>query len=109
MTMFAVKHTLTATLFIIGLGLGACSTQPAELGRSGLASAMSEPKPEIRADSIETASEPVAESRSELAHTLPDLGLAPDFNNQVWINTDTPLSLERLRGKVVLVEFWTYG
>jgi hypothetical protein len=40
---------------------------------------------------------------------LPDLGPAADFNNSPWINTDTPLTLSALRGKVILVEFWTFG
>jgi hypothetical protein len=40
---------------------------------------------------------------------LPDLGPAADFNNSPWINTDTPLTLSVLRGKVILVEFWTFG
>lgn len=40
---------------------------------------------------------------------LPDLGPAPDFNNEIWLNTDQPLNLESVRGKVVLVEFWTFG
>jgi cytochrome c biogenesis protein CcdA/thiol-disulfide isomerase/thioredoxin len=42
---------------------------------------------------------------------LPALGAAPDFTgNQRWFNTadGKPLSLEDLRGKVVLVDFWTY-
>ncbi|MEO8665925.1 MAG: redoxin domain-containing protein [Ignavibacteria bacterium] len=26
-----------------------------------------------------------------------------------WINTDTDLSIENLKGKVVLIEFWTFG
>jgi thiol-disulfide isomerase/thioredoxin len=26
-----------------------------------------------------------------------------------WLNTDAPLTLARLRGKVVLLDFWTYG
>jgi cytochrome c biogenesis protein CcdA/thiol-disulfide isomerase/thioredoxin len=42
---------------------------------------------------------------------LPRLGAAPDFTgNQRWFNTPggQPLSLQRLRGKVVLVDFWTY-
>lgn len=40
---------------------------------------------------------------------MPDLGPAPQIDNQVWLNTDRPLRLAELRGKVVLVEFWTYG
>ena len=26
-----------------------------------------------------------------------------------WINVERPLSLDNLRGRVVLLEFWTYG
>jgi hypothetical protein len=33
---------------------------------------------------------------------------APEIVGQAWINSP-PLSLEALRGRVVLVEFWTYG
>lgn len=39
---------------------------------------------------------------------LPDMGLAPDFSNEIWLNSE-PLRLADLRGKVVLVEFWTFG
>jgi alkyl hydroperoxide reductase subunit AhpC len=35
---------------------------------------------------------------------------APDLkNNGKWINTDKELSMENLKGKVVLLEFWTFG
>lgn len=40
---------------------------------------------------------------------LPDMGPAPEILNEVWINTDTPQTLASLRGKVVLLEFWTFG
>ena len=40
---------------------------------------------------------------------LPDLGPAPELNNQVWLNTDTELRLSNLRGQVVLLEMWTFG
>jgi cytochrome c biogenesis protein CcdA/thiol-disulfide isomerase/thioredoxin len=39
---------------------------------------------------------------------LPDLGHAPDFaGTQRWFNT-APLSLDKLKGHVVLIDFWTY-
>lgn len=35
---------------------------------------------------------------------------APEFPPDTeWLNTDRPLSLAQLRGKVVLLDFWTYG
>lgn len=35
---------------------------------------------------------------------------APEFTNDTWINTEgATLRLKDLRGKVVLIEFWTYG
>ncbi len=43
--------------------------------------------------------------------SLSDLGPAPDFTGtQQWFNTPggRPLTLASLRGKVVLVDFWTY-
>jgi thiol-disulfide isomerase/thioredoxin len=41
---------------------------------------------------------------------LPVLGEAPEFTgNQRWFNTgDRPLRLAGLRGRVVLIDFWTY-
>lgn len=43
------------------------------------------------------------------ASDLPDLGAAPEFTNTVWLNSDAPLRLASLRGRVVLVEMWTFG
>jgi cytochrome c biogenesis protein CcdA/thiol-disulfide isomerase/thioredoxin len=43
---------------------------------------------------------------------LPVLGKAPEFvDNQQWFNTPggRPLTLQALRGRVVLVDFWTYS
>jgi cytochrome c biogenesis protein CcdA/thiol-disulfide isomerase/thioredoxin len=40
---------------------------------------------------------------------LADFGAAPDFQGiSNWFNSQ-PLSIEQLRGKVVLVDFWTYS
>jgi thiol-disulfide isomerase/thioredoxin len=40
---------------------------------------------------------------------LPDYGLAPELENRVWLNADHPLRLQDLRGKVVLLDMWTFG
>ncbi|MEO8355966.1 MAG: hypothetical protein ABI621_08630 [Chloroflexota bacterium] len=41
--------------------------------------------------------------------SLPDLGPAPELTNDTWLNVDSPLRLADLRGKVVIVEMWTFG
>src|SRR4051794_9680788 len=49
--------------------------------------------------------------RSDRAADLKDYGAAPDFvGTQRWFNTPggRPLTLRGLRGRVVLIDFWTY-
>ena len=61
--------------------------------------------------------EPTATDRVDPAPTaapgfradLPDLGAAPELNNEVWLNADRPLRLSELRGQVVLIDMWTFG
>lgn len=41
--------------------------------------------------------------------SLPVLGAAPEFTDiATWLNSD-PLTLQDLKGKVVLIDFWTYS
>lgn len=47
-------------------------------------------------------------AQQQLLAGLPALGAAPELHNEIWFNSD-PLRLAALRGKVVMVEFWTYG
>jgi cytochrome c biogenesis protein CcdA/thiol-disulfide isomerase/thioredoxin len=43
------------------------------------------------------------------AGDLPDYGLAPDFTGiSEWVDSP-PLTMSELRGKVVLIDFWTYS
>lgn len=55
----------------------------------------------------QTPDEPVPELPA--VSSLPDLSEAPELINDVWLNTDTPLRLADLRGKVVLLDMWTFG
>jgi hypothetical protein len=50
-------------------------------------------------------------SGQRVVASLPDLGEAPELTNTVWLNTpgNQPLRLAALRGKVVLLDFWTFG
>jgi thiol-disulfide isomerase/thioredoxin len=54
-------------------------------------------------------SAPPVDSSMQNVTTLPDLGLAPELTNDIWLNVDAPLRLADLRGKVVIVEMWTFG
>jgi thiol-disulfide isomerase/thioredoxin len=53
------------------------------------------------------ASGPTEEQKALLA-SLRNFGPAPEILNDVWLNSQ-PLRLADLRGKVVMVEFWTFG
>ena len=52
-------------------------------------------------------SEPGVDTNAAAA--LPDLGVAPELTNDVWLNTTGPLRLADLRGNVILLEMWTFG
>jgi thiol-disulfide isomerase/thioredoxin len=41
--------------------------------------------------------------------SLADLGPAPELTNNTWLNVDAPLRLAGLRGKVVIIDMWTFG
>ncbi|MEP7137550.1 MAG: hypothetical protein ABI904_21715 [Chloroflexota bacterium] len=52
---------------------------------------------------------PQADSAKSNSASLPDLGSAPELTNDTWLNVDAPLRLADLRGKVVLIDMWTFG
>lgn len=47
-------------------------------------------------------------AQAQLLAGLGSRGQAPELDNEVWLNSD-PLKLAHLQGKVVLIEFWTFG
>ncbi len=69
-------------LVLLVMGLAACATQP--------------------------SAEPMKVLIKMPSSTLPDLGPAPELTNSVWLNTEAPLHLSGLRGKVVGLEMWTF-
>jgi hypothetical protein len=70
-----------------------------------------QPKPNTPVSSTPTDGQTGRSSELEAAMktAYPDLGPAPQLEGAVWLNTDGPLSLSGLRGKVVLVDMWTFG
>jgi len=55
------------------------------------------------------SSQPQADSLMPKLASLPDLGPAPELTNDTWLNVDAPLRLADLRGKVVVIDMWTFG
>ena len=51
----------------------------------------------------------VDDTPSDMSTSLPNLGKAPELTNETWLNTTQPLRMADLRGKVVLIDMWTYG
>ena len=59
---------------------------------------------------VRTATPPPSEAAARTpVPNLRDWGPAPELSNEIWINTGEPLRLADLRGKVILLEMWTYG
>jgi len=111
-----IQSTIRATMRLaIGIGLAACAAaddpaRPVPLISDSIGIAITETSEPASAIAIPATLEPISPAETPLpAAPLPDLGLAPDFTNETWLNSDQPLNLASLQGKVVLVEFWTFG
>jgi hypothetical protein len=63
---------------------------------------------EEEGDIFEPLSEP-STNRTLRIEDLPDKGAAPELENEVWLNVESPLRISELKGKVVLLDFWTFG
>ena len=55
------------------------------------------------------ATDPEVARTQEVEVNLDNFGAAAELNNEVWLNTDHPLRLADLRGKVVMLDMWTFG
>lgn len=85
----------TAVFLLLFLVLAGCAAPEAEESSSGVQI--------IASGTIEPP------TRGAIVVDLPDMGEAPEWRNDVWINSDGPITLASQRGKVVLLEFWTFG
>lgn len=67
------------------------------------------PPPTISVTPLPTVTPtPTLATNQQRATELPDLGIAPELHDGIWLNTSTPLRLQNLRGQVVLLEMWTF-
>jgi hypothetical protein len=67
--------------------------------------------PTVTPDGAQAAAAPATNLSAEqqaLLASLKNRGPAPELFNEAWFNS-APLKLADLRGKVVMLEFWTFG
>jgi len=58
---------------------------------------------------LESASRAQAQARDPLLNIrLEGRRPAPEWSNRSWLNTDHPLTLSELKGRVVLLNFWVF-
>jgi hypothetical protein len=84
----------------------AAPAQPAP----GVASAPGGPAPTAALEGILKDFSPAPAGPSPTAEVvLKNYGPAPELTNAVWLNVEAPLRLADLRGRVVLIDMWTFG
>ena len=114
-----MKQMLTFLLLVCGVLLVACaSVELEEVSSAELTSLSTDPPAATQSPTptlapvVNTSTTdpppPTATIPNPAAH-LPILGAAPNITNDTWLNTGDPLTLEGMRGKVILLEFWTFG
>jgi hypothetical protein len=79
----------------LGLALTACNSA---------STAISPPAP----ISTTPGSGVAPEQETIVPTALPDGPLAPELTNETWLNSE-PLRRADLSGKLVLIDFWTFG
>jgi cytochrome c biogenesis protein CcdA/thiol-disulfide isomerase/thioredoxin len=93
-------------------GLGLKAQEIESEGDSGAGESGDKPIPTGTGNSKFAPAESRLTAKEEETVPLNDIGVAPEFTGtEDWFNTPggEPLTMKSLRGKVVLIDFWTYS
>jgi DNA-binding beta-propeller fold protein YncE len=97
---------LVATALLFALVAGACSP-PSRDATSTVDTGTQTP---IAPDDSTVVTDENPTDQSDDAASFAGTQPAPEFPTGLdWLNVDRPLTLEELQGKIVLLDFWTYG
>ena len=96
---------LSSVLLVLSIVLSVCDAAPIGLLTPAGDAA---PRAAIAPDSAATQAQSTAVPPLERT-PLPTGPKAPAINNSTWLNVDQPLTQAALNGKVILIDFWTFG
>jgi len=99
-----IRLSLLVTAALVAV---ACTSQATD-GDAAVRVADVQPAAPVVAETgaVSDSAEPAADAAVSYAGTV----AAPEFPDDLdWLNTDRPLAISQLRGKVVALDFWTYG
>jgi len=100
---YGLLMVIAGVLVVTGLDLRLQSATAAATADLEAVALAADESPALAVGSIDPSGDP------ELTVPLEDLGTAPEFKGiTAWINSE-PLTMASLRGKVVLVHFWTFA
>lgn len=106
--MISKEYLLALVALLILTGIG-CTNGPGELTAEQLPGDEGQRQEATAQQPEETPTSTLAKPSASNPPILPTMGVAPEIENEIWINSDVPLSLASQSGKVVLLEFWTFG
>lgn len=99
-----MRHWLAGLTALAAAALAGCGAT----SEAGLESAEVEPPPAQPEAPVDEEAQPAVQPQAPVPPDT-NFGPAPEITNDVWLNVDAPIRLAEQRGKVVLVEFWTFG
>jgi thiol-disulfide isomerase/thioredoxin len=104
-------RSLTVALVLLSFGFSFWMLNPRRNDVGTLAEAVAQETKPVAADEEKPGDKPKAKPREKVPaeNPFPGRAPAPSLEGGVeWLNTSGEISLKDLRGKVVLLDFWTY-